>query len=97
MAWSKESASSRGYGSAWRKLRNRIMQRDNELCQVCIKRNLLTKAREVDHILSKADGGTDDESNLQSICLACHSRKSIEERGFKYKPQTGLDGWPIEE
>lgn len=97
MAWSKESASSRGYGSAWRKLRNRIMKRDNELCQVCIKRNRLTKAREVDHILSKADGGTDDESNLQAICRGCHEKKTITDKGYKVKPQFGLDGWPVDD
>jgi len=29
-----------------------------------------------DHILSKEQGGTDDESNLQTLCLRCHSVKT---------------------
>lgn len=31
---------------------------------------------EVDHIVSRACGGTDDESNLQVLCAGCHALKS---------------------
>ena len=30
-----------------------------------------------DHITPLADGGTNDELNLQAICANCHSEKSI--------------------
>ena len=31
---------------------------------------------EVDHIISLADGGTNDASNLQALCLMCHRVKT---------------------
>ena len=34
---------------------------------------------EVDHIVPKREGGTDEESNLQALCKSCHSRKTAEE------------------
>ena len=39
----------------------------------------MTAAKEVDHILAKANGGTDDPNNLQSICVACHREKTAKE------------------
>ncbi len=33
-------------------------------------------AKVVDHIIPKTLGGTDEESNLQSICERCHNRKT---------------------
>ena len=43
--------------------------RDNSLCQSCLKQHRYTPAKEVDHIISKARGGTDAPSNLASICV----------------------------
>ncbi|MFW4112699.1 HNH endonuclease, partial [Klebsiella pneumoniae] len=37
-------------------------------------------AKTVDHIKAKAHGGTDDDSNLESICYACHKSKTAVER-----------------
>lgn len=63
----------------WRKLRAVILQRDNHLCQVCLAAGTLTPAREADHIIPVAQGGTDDSDNLQSICRACHRIKTARE------------------
>ncbi len=68
------SASSRGYGASWRKLRAWYLAR-NPLCVMCGK-----AAREVDHILPREDGGTDDQENLQSLCKSCHSKKTNREK-----------------
>lgn len=88
----------RGYGAAWVRLRKQILQRDKYLCQPCLAAGLVTAAREVDHILPKAKGGTDDPANLRAICTACHRAKSAEDRGATVKPKRayGSDGWPIE-
>lgn len=75
-----KSPAERGYGPAWRKQRKRILLRDTHLCQPCLKNGIMTQAREVDHILKKASGGTDDDDNLQSICTPCHKKKTILER-----------------
>lgn len=66
----------RGYGHAWRKLRDRILRRDKGLCQPCQKAGRLTPATEVDHIVEKAHGGTDAMDNLQAICGPCHRAKT---------------------
>lgn len=71
----------RGYGTEWGKLRARVLRRDNGLCQVCLKESSPVKATEVDHIIPRSQGGSDDMSNLQSICTHHHRIKtSIEGR-----------------
>lgn len=69
----------RGYGTKWDKLRKKILRRDNFLCQPCYNNNKLTPAEQVDHVVPKARGGTDEHSNLQSICLTCHNKKTAKE------------------
>lgn len=66
----------RGYGSEWTRIRVRILKRDCGLCQVCLRESRITKADSVDHIVSKAEGGTDDDENLQAICTPCHAAKT---------------------
>ncbi|TQE92725.1 MAG: HNH endonuclease [Spiribacter salinus] len=69
----------RGYGTRWDKLRQRVLQRDDYLCQVCLSKGRVTPANEVDHITPKAQGGTDAEGNLQAICRSCHRDKTAKE------------------
>jgi 5-methylcytosine-specific restriction protein A len=99
--WSTESRHKRGYGNDWDKLRKRILLRDNGLCQCqyCQGGKIkLTLASQVDHIIPKAKGGTDAESNLQAINAECHKRKTAEENGGTYRDRIkiGVDGWPID-
>lgn len=96
MPWSRESRHSRGYGTAWNKLRLHILERDKHLCQPCLAKNRVSPARQVDHITPKANGGTDDETNLQAICDPCHKAKTARDNGQTPRPQIGTDGWPIE-
>ena len=42
----------------------------------------ITAGSEVDHILSKAKGGTDDLNNLQLLCKECHKKKTQEEKTY---------------
>ena len=76
---SRGSSSERGYGWQWQQTRKRILSRDKGLCQVCIKVGKFRPGRDVDHIVHKADGGTDDDANLQTICPACHKAKTAQE------------------
>ena len=79
--WDHEkSASERGYGAEWRKLRQRVYARDRKLCQVCKADGGLTPANEVDHIIPKSKGGIDGMENLQAICSPCHKAKTLRER-----------------
>ena len=79
----KGTAAQRGYGYAWRKLRQRVLKRDGELCQSCLKEGRITRANHVDHIVPKASGGGDKMSNLQSLCKPCHEAKTAKERKVK--------------
>lgn len=38
-------------------------------------------AKHVDHIQAREDGGSDEPENLQSLCVSCHSRKTVYENG----------------
>jgi 5-methylcytosine-specific restriction protein A len=67
----KGNTTDQGYGWSWQKLRPRILRRDGYRCCVCGN-----EATEVDHIIPKAQGGTDDPDNLQSICRRCHRQKT---------------------
>jgi 5-methylcytosine-specific restriction enzyme A len=101
MAWSRISRHKRGYGSEWVKARDAILKRDSHLCQPCLANGRPTPATQVDHIVPKSNGGTDEPENLAAICTPCHSektqREAAEAQGRTYtKPvQTGVDGWPI--
>lgn len=75
----KRSAPERGYGNAWRKLREIVMRRDAGLCQPCLAAGRVTPATAVDHIVPKSQGGTDDPANCQAICRRCHVRKTARE------------------
>jgi 5-methylcytosine-specific restriction protein A len=105
MAWSKESRQSRGYGAAWDRVRKVVLKRDFGLCQPCRRRGLVTIAKEVDHIISKAralalrwsQARMDAPGNLQAICKPCHEAKTEEEQGKtkREKSVPGDDGWPV--
>lgn len=72
----RAGTTARGYGWQWQKLRLRILQRDGYRCQLCKLAGRITPARDVDHILNRASGGTDDPGNLQSLCKPCHDQKT---------------------
>ncbi len=72
----------RGYGSQWRIIREQVLTRDKKLCQLCLRNGIATPAKQVDHIIAKARGGSDVESNLEAICIECHKIKTANE---KYK------------
>lgn len=57
-------------GTDWARVRARVLARDDSTCAYCGR-----EATTVDHIIAKANGGTDDESNLISACSPCNGRK----------------------
>ena len=68
------TASERGYGYRWSQLRL-IVLRAQPACAVCG-----APATDVDHITPKRLGGEDVLDNLQPLCHACHTRKTMRER-----------------
>lgn len=76
-------------GYAWGKIRKRILRRDCGVCQVCGR-----AGNEVDHIKPLAQGGTDDDDQLQTLCASCHADKTAREQGYRVKRAVGVDGIP---
>lgn len=55
-------------------IRYRVLSRAKFRCELCgISAD--QKALEVDHIIPRNKGGSDDESNLQSLCYSCNAMK----------------------
>lgn len=76
------SASSRGYGHAWRKARAGYL-RSHPLCRVCRVDGKRTPANVVDHIIPHR-GDQDkfwDYDNWQALCKRCHDIKTATEDG----------------
>ena len=85
------------YGADWPATRARILARD-PLCMLCH----LEVSVEVDHVVALADGGANDETNLQGVGHRCHARKSARERALRRIALTrrdtrgGVAPWGIE-
>ncbi|MDF1881298.1 HNH endonuclease [Sulfurimonas sp. MAG313] len=65
------------------KLREKIKERDNYICQECsisalTTRNLLL---EIDHIIPVSKGGLSSEDNLQTLCWKCNRTKGAKTTG----------------
>lgn len=63
-------ASARGYGRRWERTAAGVKRRQ-PFCSVCGT----TERLSVDHIVAKANGGTDDPTNLQTLCVTHNSAK----------------------
>ena len=74
------SPSQRGYDRQWQRLRRMKLARQ-PFCAECSRRGRIVAATDVDHIVPLANGGTNADDNLQSLCHSCHSRKTADQRG----------------
>jgi 5-methylcytosine-specific restriction protein A len=68
--------STRTTGKKWLRIRKQILKRDNYLCLACLALGRYIPAEEVDHKIPISQGGSDDPSNLQSLCSLCHREKT---------------------
>lgn len=67
----------RGYGGrSWAATRRQVIVRDASTCQLCGK--IISGPVHVDHIIAKADGGTDALENLRCLHPHCHSKVTAE-------------------
>ena len=82
----RQTSHRRGYGgTAWKKLRMVVLIRDAFICQHC--NEYAGKSAHCDHIIPKAQGGTNELSNLQALCHRCHSIKTKAEGSFGRQTQ----------
>jgi 5-methylcytosine-specific restriction protein A len=57
------------------------------LCEQCEAKGVVRLATQRDHRVPLAEGGTEDDTNVQALCDACHAAKSDGER------RRGLVAW----
>lgn len=81
----RPSAAARGYGGkGWQASRRACFVRDAYQCRVC-GAVVNGKNAHCDHIIRKADGGSDHVGNLQTLCCSCHSKKTVkDEQGGRF-------------
>ncbi len=76
------TSTQRGYGYHWRKIRDNFLAKN----PWCIDPfgdhpSQRVAAHQVDHVIPRSNGGTNDESNLQSLCDHCHDKKTASRDG----------------
>jgi len=73
MPWKPRSINDRRspYGAAWQRQRAATL-RAEPLCRMCLASGRTVAATVVDHITPLADGGTNEQANLQPLCKRCH-------------------------
>jgi 5-methylcytosine-specific restriction protein A len=56
----------------------------NPLCVKCNSVGRTAAAEQVDHVIPLSNGGADDESNFQSLCVPCHKEKTAREQAERF-------------
>ena len=79
-------------GREWETKRKTVLERDGYSCVVCG-----APATQVDHIVPKVKGGTDELSNLQAMCATHNLKKGDRtiERGTYWDTEFFPDGLPL--
>lgn len=78
MTWGPESRA-RTTTPEHRGQRARVFQRDGHMCQLRYEGVCTGGAQELDHRQNVAAGGSNDDSNAQAVCTACHKVKTAQE------------------
>jgi 5-methylcytosine-specific restriction enzyme A len=80
----------------WQRLRAYQM-REHPLCAYCLETGKVVPAEVVDHVEPHHGDRTKFFTGaLQSLCKRCHdsAKRFVELHGFR--PDIGLDGWPLD-
>lgn len=70
----------------WKRKREAILSRDNYMCKECKKYGKVKEAVTVHHIkhVDEYPELAFKDSNLESLCQACHNKKHPEKGGRKH-------------
>jgi 5-methylcytosine-specific restriction enzyme A len=66
----------------WRRIRALQLAKE-PLCRLCQAEGRVVIAVTVDHIVPRSQGGTDEELNLQSLCLPHRRAKDAKDRAAR--------------
>lgn len=81
----KAGTTQRVRGRSWMATRREVLLRDGYRCRGC---GIVRMDNEVDHIIPLEQGGSNDTSNMQTLCGGpdgCHTRKTVEEAKVRAK------------
>ena len=78
--WEKKPTETKRIGGRRRQALRAALFAADPLCAECQRQGRVTLAAERDHIVPLAEGGTEDASNTQGLCVPCHEKKSEAER-----------------
>lgn len=73
------NSTARGYGREWRSISEDYRAR-HPWCEHHKAKGRLVPVALVDHVVPKDEGGSDDDSNLCSLCRSCHARKTAADK-----------------
>lgn len=77
-SWERSQPVPRIRGRRLQRLRARLF-REHPLCVQCYAEGRVTVATIRDHIVPLAEGGPDDETNVQPLCQSCSDVKTSQE------------------
>ena len=69
-------------------VKKNIAARQQWNCKLCS--SLLESTYEIDHIIPKCKGGTNEENNLQALCPNCHRKKTRKDVAKKTTKKTKI-------
>lgn len=75
MAWTHPSSTERIRGRKLQLLRRRLFT-VQPFCVACYQKGYLTEPVVRDHIIPLAEGGKDEEGNVQALCKECSDEKT---------------------
>lgn len=78
--WAKKVTETKRIGGRRRQALRAALFEADPLCAECKKLGRVTLGAERDHIVPLAEGGSEEVSNTQLLCLPCHEAKSLVER-----------------
>lgn len=85
------------YGLGRWRVRRAHQRRVEPLCARCLAEGRVTPATIADHVEEhNGDRMAFEFGELQSLCFACHNRKTFGQFGDQPRLTFGADGWPIE-
>lgn len=83
-----------GSTTAWRTIRAYVLGRDRYLCRIGTAGVCTAQATCVDHIVPKAMGGEDVETNLRAACEPCNlDRARAQSRLYEEPEPRRLSRW----
>jgi len=74
----RASRQERGYGRDHERMRERVLV-EEPICRECLKHGMVNPTEIADHIIPKAEGGTDDRDNYQGLCSPHSKAKTAAE------------------